>query len=153
MKLSANTLQGVSRFLECAIGDSVDEGGNKLAVSVLSVLGHGNRKHALDEQTAAEHTEAALRHLTQNGNDSDTGQPHEAHAAARLILAVLALAQKAGNATGIDPGYVPPRDSAQAESMTPQRIDNFLREQKFASACAALGNTLYPATGRREDIN
>lgn len=57
-------------------------------VSVLRLLLHGDEKHAYDEASAPEHIEHALAHLAQEGNDEETGEPHWAHAVARLILAI-----------------------------------------------------------------
>lgn len=61
--------------------------------SVLLLLIHGNDKHVDDEASAQEHIEHALAHLAKDGNDEETGEPHWAHAVARLILAIETIIQ------------------------------------------------------------
>ena len=65
----------------------------KLALQVWDVLATGNRKHGLDEQSAQDHLEAALRHVNATGNDPETGLPHRAHAAARVLLTLMKIAR------------------------------------------------------------
>lgn len=65
----------------------------KACTSVLLLLIYGDEKHAEDETSAQEHIEHALAHLTQQGNDEETGEPHWAHAVARLILAIETIIQ------------------------------------------------------------
>ena len=60
----------------------------KACTSVLLLLIHGDEKHADDQASAPEHIEHALAHLAQEGDDEETGEPHWAHAVARLILAI-----------------------------------------------------------------
>jgi hypothetical protein len=67
------------------------QGSDQLVREVWAVLEYGNRKHCDSEPSAAQHVEAALRHLGCRGADEETGQSHRAHACARLLLALLEL--------------------------------------------------------------
>lgn len=66
-------------------------GSPELARAVWRILEIGNLKHGTDEQSAIGHTAHAHRHLAAGGIDSDSGEPALAHAAARLLLALLQL--------------------------------------------------------------
>ena len=70
------------------------DGTRELVERVWLILGQGNDKHGTDAQTATQHVEAALRHLGRPGIDEETGQPHTAHATARLLLALLQITRR-----------------------------------------------------------
>lgn len=65
------------------------QGGFNLVRQVMDILDYGNEKHPADGITAVEHLEAAIRHLGRDGNDSETGHPHLAHACSRVLLALI----------------------------------------------------------------
>lgn len=57
-------------------------------VSVAAVLFHGNEKHGGDDDDALLHMSHAESHFLQSGTESESGEPHAAHALARLIMAI-----------------------------------------------------------------
>jgi hypothetical protein len=69
-----------------------------LADEVRKVLEHGNSKHADDRATAREHVQHAVAHLQAVGTDSETKLSHRAHAAARLILALIEICKPSDRA-------------------------------------------------------
>ena len=66
----------------------------KAYMNIVGALVHGNKKHADDETDAEKHIDRALSHLAKDGNDEETGEPHWAHAVARLILAIETIMQQ-----------------------------------------------------------
>jgi hypothetical protein len=64
-------------------------GSPELARAIWRVLEAGNLKHGDDRQSAITHAEHAVVHLKASDDDTETGLPHRAHAAARLLLALL----------------------------------------------------------------
>jgi hypothetical protein len=65
----------------------------ELHASVDRILLYGNEKHGDADASAQENVEHALAHLAQEGDDEETGEPHWAHAVARLILAIETIIQ------------------------------------------------------------
>jgi hypothetical protein len=66
----------------------------RACTSVLQLLIHGEEKHLENKDSTKEHIEHALAHLEQDGDDDETGEPHWAHAVARLILAIETIIQR-----------------------------------------------------------
>ena len=65
---------------------------HELAGQIDTILHRGNGNH--DEgQSAVTHVEHALEHLKAEGEEPSSKQPHVAHAAARLLLALMMLSR------------------------------------------------------------
>lgn len=67
---------------------------HELIRAVWRVLEHGNHIHPDDNTPASEHLEAAIRHLSQDGDDPETKQPCRAHACARILLALFSITRR-----------------------------------------------------------
>lgn len=84
MRLTTEQLDALHYFLREIGLDTLSKYDNP----VVHVLEMGNNKHAGDDEHMFIHIEHAMDHLESNDLDEETGEPHWAHAVARLVLAI-----------------------------------------------------------------